>query len=141
MDRLSKPEEWVFIFCLILPITSLVLIIITDVETFSSNSARRRKHRNRTTGTYSDVHSPYIDTELPQVLEQPRCVDNDHCLYAFFVPSEFQSRCEMLKLILFLLYLGICQHHCVILYVYIGDMTDAGGVLTFYIPAIIDDEG
>jgi len=47
----------------------------------------------------------------------------------------------MLKLILFLLYLGICQHHCVILYVYIGDMTDAGGVLTFYIPAIIDDEG
>ncbi|KIM39187.1 hypothetical protein M413DRAFT_447150, partial [Hebeloma cylindrosporum] len=33
----------------------------------------------------------------------------------------------------------ICQHHCVILYVYIGDMADAGGVLTFYIPAIIDD--
>jgi len=34
----------------------------------------------------------------------------------------------------------ICQHHCVILYVYIGDVADAGGVLTFYIPAIIDDE-
>lgn len=28
-----------------------------------------------------------------------------------------------------------------ILYVYIGDVADAGGVLTFYIPAIIDDEG
>jgi HUS1 checkpoint protein len=27
-----------------------------------------------------------------------------------------------------------------ILYVYIGDVADAGGVLTFYIPAIIDDE-
>ena len=26
-----------------------------------------------------------------------------------------------------------------ILYVYIGDVADAGGVLTFYIPAIIDD--
>jgi len=37
--------------------------------------------------------------------------------------------------------LGLCQHHCVILYVYIGDVADAGGVLTFYIPAIIDDEG
>ena len=37
--------------------------------------------------------------------------------------------------------LGLCQHHCLILYVYIGDVADAGGVLTFYIPAIIDDEG
>jgi HUS1 checkpoint protein len=36
---------------------------------------------------------------------------------------------------------GLCQHHCLILYVYIGDVADAGGVLTFYIPAIIDDEG
>jgi len=35
----------------------------------------------------------------------------------------------------------LCQHHCLILYVYIGDVADAGGVLTFYIPAIIDDEG
>jgi len=34
----------------------------------------------------------------------------------------------------------LCQHHCVILYVYIGDVADAGGVLTFYIPAVIDDE-
>ncbi|PPR04814.1 hypothetical protein CVT24_007074 [Panaeolus cyanescens] len=35
---------------------------------------------------------------------------------------------------------GLCQNHCLILYVYIGDVADAGGVLTFYIPAIIDDE-
>ncbi|KAH9948570.1 cell cycle checkpoint [Amylocystis lapponica] len=34
---------------------------------------------------------------------------------------------------------GICQNHCLILYVYIGDISDAGGVLTFYIPAIIDE--
>ncbi|KAF5379745.1 hypothetical protein D9615_005814 [Tricholomella constricta] len=34
----------------------------------------------------------------------------------------------------------ICQNHCMILYVYIGDVADAGGVLTFYVPAIIDDE-
>ncbi|KAJ7593722.1 checkpoint protein Hus1/Mec3 [Mycena floridula] len=34
----------------------------------------------------------------------------------------------------------ICQNHCMILYVYIGDVADAGGVLTFYIPAIIDDD-
>ena len=34
--------------------------------------------------------------------------------------------------------IGICQGHCVILYVYIGDVADAGGVLTFYIPAHID---
>ncbi|KIY72138.1 cell cycle checkpoint [Cylindrobasidium torrendii FP15055 ss-10] len=32
----------------------------------------------------------------------------------------------------------ICQNHCMILYVYIGDVVDAGGVLTFYIPAILD---
>ncbi|KAJ7149887.1 checkpoint protein Hus1/Mec3 [Mycena crocata] len=28
----------------------------------------------------------------------------------------------------------ICQNHCMILYVYVGDLADAGGVLTFYIP-------
>ncbi|KAG8212922.1 cell cycle checkpoint [Butyriboletus roseoflavus] len=33
----------------------------------------------------------------------------------------------------------ICQNHCAILYVYIGDVADAGGVLTFYIPIVIDD--
>ncbi|TFY56033.1 hypothetical protein EVJ58_g7878 [Rhodofomes roseus] len=32
----------------------------------------------------------------------------------------------------------ICQNHCIILYVYIGEMAEAGGVLTFYIPAIIE---
>lgn len=36
--------------------------------------------------------------------------------------------------------LGICQRHCMILYVYVGDYADAGGVLTFYIPAIIDGD-
>ncbi|THH04255.1 hypothetical protein EW145_g5652, partial [Phellinidium pouzarii] len=29
----------------------------------------------------------------------------------------------------------ICEDHCMILYVYIGEVADAGGVLTFYIPA------
>ncbi|OCH86156.1 cell cycle checkpoint [Obba rivulosa] len=33
---------------------------------------------------------------------------------------------------------SICQNHCLILYVYIGG-GDAGGVITFYIPAIFDD--
>ncbi|EPS93287.1 hypothetical protein FOMPIDRAFT_1026583 [Fomitopsis schrenkii] len=32
----------------------------------------------------------------------------------------------------------ICQNHCIILYVYMGEIADAGGVLTFYIPAIIE---
>ncbi|KAI0730107.1 cell cycle checkpoint [Fomitopsis betulina] len=32
----------------------------------------------------------------------------------------------------------ICQNHCIILYVYIGEVAEAGGVLTFYIPAIIE---
>ncbi|KAJ6611153.1 checkpoint protein Hus1/Mec3, partial [Mycena sp. CBHHK59/15] len=32
-----------------------------------------------------------------------------------------------------------CQNYCMILYVYVGDFTDAGGVLTFYTPAIIDN--
>ena len=34
---------------------------------------------------------------------------------------------------------GICQNHCMILYVYIGEVADAGGVLTYYIPAMVDD--
>ncbi|KAH7884793.1 cell cycle checkpoint [Phlebopus sp. FC_14] len=34
----------------------------------------------------------------------------------------------------------ICQNHCAILYVYIGEVADAGGVITFYIPTVIDDD-
>ncbi|KAF8208928.1 checkpoint protein Hus1/Mec3 [Mycena galopus ATCC 62051] len=34
----------------------------------------------------------------------------------------------------------ICQNHCMILYVYVGDLADAGGVLTFYIPGQLVDE-
>ncbi|KXN88314.1 Checkpoint protein hus1 [Leucoagaricus sp. SymC.cos] len=34
----------------------------------------------------------------------------------------------------------LCQNHCLILYVYIGDPAEVGGVLTFYIPAIIDGD-
>ncbi|KAI9451369.1 cell cycle checkpoint [Lactarius psammicola] len=33
----------------------------------------------------------------------------------------------------------ICQGHCLILFVYIGDSADVGGVLTFYIPSVLDD--
>ncbi|TFL06872.1 checkpoint protein Hus1/Mec3 [Pterulicium gracile] len=33
----------------------------------------------------------------------------------------------------------ICHRHCLILYVYIGALNDAGGVLTYYIPTIIDE--
>ncbi|KAJ6508807.1 checkpoint protein Hus1/Mec3 [Mycena sanguinolenta] len=34
----------------------------------------------------------------------------------------------------------ICRNHCMILYVYVGDLADAGGVLTFYIPGQLVDE-
>ena len=34
---------------------------------------------------------------------------------------------------------GVCQGHCLILFVYIGDSADVGGVLTFYIPSVLDD--
>ncbi|KAH9981897.1 cell cycle checkpoint [Russula compacta] len=33
----------------------------------------------------------------------------------------------------------ICQGHCLILFVYIGDSADVGGVLTFYIPSVLDN--
>jgi HUS1 checkpoint protein len=35
--------------------------------------------------------------------------------------------------------IGICQGHCLILFVYIGDSVDVGGVLTFYIPSVLDN--
>ena len=34
---------------------------------------------------------------------------------------------------------GICQGHCLISFVYIGDSADVGGVLTFYIPSVLDN--
>jgi len=33
----------------------------------------------------------------------------------------------------------ICSGHCLILYVYIGEVEDSGGVLTFFIPSRMDD--
>jgi len=33
---------------------------------------------------------------------------------------------------------GICHKHCIIMYVYIGDVGEPGDVLTFYIPAMHD---
>ncbi|KAG8864791.1 hypothetical protein FRB96_003377 [Tulasnella sp. 330] len=33
----------------------------------------------------------------------------------------------------------ICAGHCLIMYVYIGEMDDSGGVLTFYIPSRMDE--
>jgi HUS1 checkpoint protein len=35
---------------------------------------------------------------------------------------------------------GICARHCIIMYVYIGETGSPGGVLTFYIPAILEPE-
>nr|XP_019048408.1 HUS1 checkpoint protein [Kwoniella bestiolae CBS 10118]OCF27338.1 HUS1 checkpoint protein [Kwoniella bestiolae CBS 10118] len=34
----------------------------------------------------------------------------------------------------------ICEDHCLIAYVYIGELNEAGGVLTFFIPAKITDD-
>ncbi|KAG8951246.1 hypothetical protein FRC04_006485 [Tulasnella sp. 424] len=34
---------------------------------------------------------------------------------------------------------SICQAHCVILYVFVGKMHEAGAVLTFYIPSRTDE--
>ncbi|KAG1830591.1 cell cycle checkpoint [Suillus variegatus] len=36
--------------------------------------------------------------------------------------------------------LCLCHNHCAILYVYIGEIADAGGVLTYYIPTVIDGD-
>jgi len=33
----------------------------------------------------------------------------------------------------------LCQGHCLISFVYIGDSADVGGVLTFYIPSVLDN--
>ncbi|EIW73416.1 hypothetical protein TREMEDRAFT_25550 [Tremella mesenterica DSM 1558] len=36
---------------------------------------------------------------------------------------------------------GLCRRHCLIVYVYIGEMIESGGVLTFFIPAKnVDDD-
>ena len=69
---------------------------------------------------------------------------NSHVVSTTTIACEFLSqnmRIYLSELLSPFPYTGLCQHHCLILYVYIGDVADAGGVLTFYIPAIIDDEG
>lgn len=43
------------------------------------------------------------------------------------------------KLTVQLSHQGICSGHCLIMYVYIGEMDDSGGILTFFIPSRMDD--
>ena len=52
------------------------------------------------------------------------------------VSKVFYSR---IPLVINLELVGVCQGHCLILFVYIGDSADVGGVLTFYIPSVLDD--
>ena len=72
---------------------------------------------------------------------------NSLTVMLFLLPPSLVSLFSSKFLILsyhfdFLLYsiLGLCANHCLILYVYVGELGDTGGVLTFYVPAIIDEE-
>lgn len=55
------------------------------------------------------------------------------------LPPPISSVIPLDLLTSFVTHVGICANHCMILYVYIGDVSDAGGVLTFYVPAQFDE--
>jgi HUS1 checkpoint protein len=50
------------------------------------------------------------------------------------------SHLHVLSLTNAFVHTGLCHNHCAILYVYIGEIADAGGVLTYYIPTVIDGD-
>jgi HUS1 checkpoint protein len=52
-------------------------------------------------------------------------------MYEGTIPSPYSAMTTSI--------VGICQGHCLILFVYIGDSADVGGVLTFYIPSVLDN--
>lgn len=54
------------------------------------------------------------------------------CEFPIYVPRQ-------LRLTVFQRFVAICANYCIIMYVYIGEVGDTGGVITFYIPARLDD--
>lgn len=84
--------------------------------------------------------------EMHGVLVSHRCLNkflNSHVVSTTTIacmcpPLSAMCLCAF-RAILTGMRVGICENHCVILYVYIGNVADAGGVLTYYIPAKFDD--
>ena len=106
---------------------AMLRFCLNDSYTADSGHARARRTRSR-----AMVRSACLHARLSQVPLQPCSLQQHYRL----------SVLDVLRLTLFneltrYWLLGICEDHCMILYVYIGDVTDAGGVLTFYIPARI----
>ncbi|KDR78547.1 hypothetical protein GALMADRAFT_243966 [Galerina marginata CBS 339.88] len=114
---------------------------MSDVMAIQANNNKRLLLTIRTEGVnieteWKDCQNPAVQNEDPD--DEPPDPDK---LFTVLISTKSFLKFLNSHVVSTTTIASVCQHHCVILYVYIGDVADAGGVLTFYIPAIIDDEG
>ncbi|KAF8963097.1 checkpoint protein Hus1/Mec3 [Flammula alnicola] len=114
---------------------------MSDVLALQANNNKRLVVAIRTEGVH--VETEWRDCQNPKTQDEDQDTESPDPNAMFTVLISTRSFLKFLNshVVSTTTIACICQHHCVILYVYIGDVADAGGVLTFYIPAIIDDEG
>ncbi|KAF8887522.1 checkpoint protein Hus1/Mec3 [Infundibulicybe gibba] len=80
------------------------------------------------------VETEWRDCTNPQTQDEREDVPNPGKLFSVLVSTKSFTKFLNSHVISTTTIACICQNHCMILYVYIGDVADAGGVLTFYIP-------
>jgi len=115
---------------------------MSDVLAFQANNNKRLVVAIKTEGVYAQTEWTNCQNPKTQDEEDPEAEPPDpNQMFTVLISTRSFLKFLNSHVVSTTTIACICQHHCVILYVYIGDMADAGGVLTFYIPAIIDDEG
>ncbi|PPQ69301.1 hypothetical protein CVT26_001619 [Gymnopilus dilepis] len=134
-----------FLLILLPPLQKLRTIVerlnhMSDVMAFQANNNKRLKVAIRTESV--NIETEWTNCQHPTVADEDPEEERPDPDKIFTVLISTKSFLKFLNshVVSTTTIAAVCQHHCVILYVYIGDVADAGGVLTYYIPAIIDDE-
>ncbi|KAE9401025.1 cell cycle checkpoint [Gymnopus androsaceus JB14] len=135
----------------LLPSLQKLRVIVERLRPMSDVMALRANH-NGCLQLSINTESVKVDTEwkkcsIPQMMKEGASQENTddplpdlEQLFSVLVSVKSFAKFLSSHVVSTTTIACICQNHCLILYVYIGDVADAGGVLTFYVPAIIDDE-
>ncbi|KAF8885878.1 cell cycle checkpoint [Gymnopilus junonius] len=146
MEKLQEPLcPKADLLILLPPLQKLRTIVerlnhMSDVMAFQADNNKRLKVSIRTESVNIETEWTNCQNPLVQDEDQEEEKPDPDKLFTVLISTKSFLKFLNSHVVSKTTIAAVCQHHCVILYVYIGDVADAGGVLTFYIPAIIDDE-
>ncbi|CAE6510907.1 unnamed protein product [Rhizoctonia solani] len=89
----------------------------------------------RVSTTWENCQRPTVEGEAPN----PEHEDNPDQKYGALVAVKSLIKFLTCHMFSNSTVASICANFCIIMYVYIGSVTDTGGIITFYIPARLDD--